>query len=281
MFKRILKLATALLLLTQLTLSFNAQANESLDKLLQLIGVDNQLVSMPGAVKMALTQINQKGSKITQAQYQTLIRLVDKYILAADIKAHLKTQLSQKLTNQEVNALIGWYSSDVGKRLIAAETHASTPAAFGEMQQQAQPLLGDVNRVGFSKKMESIIGSTDMMVEMQISTTMAVYAGIRAITQAKSAITIDALRAQINGQKPAMKAQLEQLVLLISTYTWKDIGWADLAKYEQHLNTPASRKFIKAASDALVSGFDLSIAKWSEQVAQSVKAQPKPTENVK
>ena len=278
MLKRSLKLISGLLLLAQFTFSFNAQANESIDKLLQLIAVDNQLVSMPGAIKMALSQVNQKGSKLTTAQYQSLIGLADQYILPSDIKAHIKTQLIKVLTEQDIKALIAWYSSDVGQRLIAAETQASTPEAFMQMQQQAQQILSDENRVGFSKKMEGIIGATDMMVEMQISTTMAVYAGIRAVTQAKSAISIAALRGQVNGQRAAMKSQLAQLVLLISTYTWKDISWSDLAKYEQHLNTPASAKFIKSASDALVSGFEMSIAKWAQEVTQMAKTQTKPVE---
>ncbi|MCJ8269439.1 MAG: DUF2059 domain-containing protein [Psychrosphaera sp.] len=268
MTKHSFKMAATLLLLAQCTFGFAAHAGDSVEKLLELSGGNKAIEAMPGAVKGGMMQAKQG---MPEPLFDKIVASVDSSIKPDVIKKTLKAAISKSMTDKEVAELLTWYESDLGKELVKAESVNNSPEAYVQMQQQAQKLFADAPRVAIAKRYDSLIGATDAMIDMQVSSGAAIYSAMAAIAKPDTAPDLSQFKSMIAAQMAPMRSQMESIVIMSFVYAHQTTDMAKLKKYEAFLNTPTAVKFNKIALKGMLGGFEKTIVTWAGTVAKMAK----------
>jgi hypothetical protein len=271
MVKSSFKVASLLFILAQCVFSFNAVANVSIDKLLTLSGIIEPIEGFPNMIKSSLEQAKQQGSPIPDAAFQTIMETTDKTIVPATIISDISAKVAKVVNAKDVEKLLLWYQSDVGKEITAAEIAGATPDAFAKMQQQAQQLMRDTKRVEFARKIDKLTGATDKMIELQVQAGTAVYAAMVTTMTPETPLDMAQYKTQITANMVPMRSNMENMVLISLVYAYQNIELEKLNKYHDFMADATTKKFSDAAISGLISGFEKSLGKWAGALVANLK----------
>jgi hypothetical protein len=242
-------------------LSYAEISDGSLNKILDLSGLAMQVDQFPGLIKAGMEHAKQQGTPIPDAEYDLMVISVDKAILPSEIIGIIKSSLKQSITEEEAKELLAWYESDLGKEITNAEENASTPEAYQQMMQAAPSLLENSERVEFSKRLDALMGATDMNMDIQKHSSIAVYSTIMTAIQPDTPINIEAFKAQMDAASAQTRAAIQQMVTVSFVYSYKNIEINKLNKYEAFLNKHATVKFNKVVIESINKGLESSVSK--------------------
>jgi hypothetical protein len=210
-----------------------AQASdETIDKVLELSGLVEQVSQIPGQIMMGMEQARLQGAAIPEDFHNAMLATVESSIAPSDIIEEIGNSLQQQISDSEAQDLLAWYQSDLGRKITAAEEKASSPDAFQQMVQEAQIHLANSERVKFAKTIDSLLGATDMAVGIQEYTGIAVYSAIMTAMQPGVPLNLDRLKAQISASSAQTRAALQQMIILNLVYAYRTIDTEELARYE-------------------------------------------------
>lgn len=269
------KMIQSALLLAAIFIPAFAQASPltagSLDKLLALSGLKKQIAQYPGLVRAGLEQARQEGASMPDAEFQELRNLTENAFRPSAILDTVGMEIKKNISESEAKDLFVWYESDLGKMFTRAEENASTPSAYQEMLKQAQVLFSDQSRVKLARRLDSLLNVTDVTLQLEENTTLAVFAVFATVAKPDQPVNIEALRAQLSAQEQQRRANAEQLVILSFLYAYKDINPADMEKYLKFLERPNTRKFNDSVMKGIKHGFNQSLEKMAKSLAILLK----------
>lgn len=266
------KLMLALVLLLASSLIHAAVSDETITRILDLSGLTEQVGQFPGLIKAGMEQARQQGANISDAQFSAMVSSVDRSILPSDTIESIKGSLRKSMTEAEASQLLSWYESDLGKEITRAEEKASSPEAYQQMMQGAQSLLADTERVNFAKRLDALVGATDMGLHLQEYSGIAVYSAVMAINQPGVPLNIEPFKAQMEAAGAQTRAAMEQMVIISYVYAYQGIEKDKLAKYEEFLNSPATTRFNKTVTNGISRGLEESVSRWAGELASVLQS---------
>lgn len=223
MIKRKTKLLLATFLCLFCSLSFASVSDNPIDKLLDLSGLTKQVREFPGLVKAGMEQARQQGTSIPEDLFSKMLKSADKSILPSEILDEIRSSLNKTISKDEAKKLLKWFESDLGKNITVAEKKASTPEAYQQMIGNAQALLTDSKRVEFAKRLDKLLGATDMTMNIQNYSGLAVFSAIMTAVTPDQPLNIEAYKSQMLAMEPQMRANIEQIVIISFIYSYKTI----------------------------------------------------------
>ncbi|PIE43031.1 MAG: hypothetical protein CSA50_07505 [Gammaproteobacteria bacterium] len=250
-------------------LASSKQSN--LDKLILLSGLPKQTNEFPELVKSSFKQGVQQGGSIPEDEMSLLLDSIDKAILPSVILNEVQLSLEKSLSNRDIETLLQWYESDIGERITKAEEKASTPQAYQDMIHSAQQLLANTKRVEVAKRLDNLLGTTDMTMEIQKFSSIAVYSAIMTTLTPDQELDLATYKAQMAKIEPQMRASIQQFVIVSFVYSYRSIDDGSLARYEQFLNRPVTKKFNSSVVAGLMSGLKKVLANWADDIAAFLK----------
>ncbi|HEY9147448.1 MAG TPA: DUF2059 domain-containing protein [Gammaproteobacteria bacterium] len=259
---------TATLLFTLLTCSIAAAelSDDSLDALMQLSGINQQVTEIPGGVVAGMQQSMQQGAPISQEQLDKIEQAILKSFQPAAISNTIADELKDALSEAEAQQLLKWFRSDLGKKITAAEEEASSAAAYQEKFAQAESLLSDEQRVQLARRIDRLVNLTDMTLEFQKGTAIAVFNSLSRAMNPGQPVNSEAFEAKLAENEAAMQQQIEQMVTLSILYNYRNISMDEMNKYMAFLEQPATRKF----NDNAINGMKLAIHRSVNEMAESM-----------
>lgn len=249
------------------SLSYADISDKSINKILDLSGLIMQVNQFPGLLKVGMEQAKQQGTPISDAEYNSMVMSVDESILPSDIIHKIRVSLKNSLSEAEAKQLLVWYESELGKEITTEEKNSSTPESYQLMMQSTSSLLENPERVAFAKRLDALIGATDMAMNIQEYSSIAIYSAIMTAIQPNSPPNLEPFKAQMDAESAQTRAALEQMVILSSVYSYQNIEIEKLNKYEAFLNEPATVKFNKVTTESMNMGIELSISKLADTLA--------------
>lgn len=265
------RLLFAVLISLFCSLSLASPKDSNLERLFLLSGITKQVGEFPGLVKAGFMQGVQQGASIPENEISLILDSADKTILPSVILDEIQLSLEKSLSNEDVETLLEWYESDIGKRITAAEEKASTPEAYQHMINSAQQLLANTKRVEVATRLDELLGATDITMEMQEFSGIAVYSAIMTAMAPDQELNIDAYKSQMAAMEHQMRANIQQLVIVSFVYSYQHIDDDSLAEYEDFLNRPITKKFNDSVIKGLNRGFEKVVASWANDLASILK----------
>ena len=240
-----------------------------IDRLLKLSGIAAHVEQFPELIKQGMREARLTGELISERDLSTLLIRTDDTILPEEIIAEVRAELKQTLTAQDVDRLLAWYRSDLGREITKLEEQAGSPEAFEEMARQAPQLLDDEERVGFARRVDRIVGATDLTMSIHEYTGIAVFSALTLALRPNTAFEeIRQFREQMAELRPQMREPTERMVIVSFVYTYLPLEAEELDEFERFLNRPGTTRFNQTVVRGLGRGLGLSIDRWADALAK-------------
>lgn len=245
-------------------------SNASLHKLLVLSGIDEQSKEIPASVQANFERLRQQVKQQTAAGNKPSLSDDDLKAMehiavrAFDPEGFIRataTQVRRSVSEQDARAMLVWYDSRIGKKINKAEEDASTPEAYRKIVASARQLLADKPRVRFAREMDKLLHETDTMAELQENTTVAMAVAFWTARHPDQPAPIKAIKQKIEASLKQARPRIEQMTIISSVYTYRNIDMASLHKYLAFLKTPAAMRFDNSQIIGLEAGAGQAIGK--------------------
>ncbi len=248
-------------------------SDASLDKLMEVSGLREQMAEIPGMILAGVEQSSNQGTEIPESMLARLYRSIDESFAPEEVLHFVKQELKKSITEEQLTGLLQWYESETGKRIVKAEIDASSPAAYMEMNRIGKSLFENEQRVIMAQTIATQAKSTDLVMELQLNTAIAVYAAITMALKPDEKVDLEAFRQQMTSQDELMRDNIEQFVILTLLYSYKDIDAASMEKYLQFLSKADTVQFNDSVNAGLIKGLNNAIAKMAQSLYDSYKNQ--------
>lgn len=243
----------------------------SIDRLLKVSGLTKQTSELPGLFKASLEPMMQQNIPLTPDDFREIEIIIGKTVLPEEILTEIRTRLAADLSDLEVQRLLSWYESDLGRKITEAEEKSSTPEAIQATLGQTIEADSDRKRIALVQKIEAIINSADKAMEMQKKTALAFFRVITIAISPFEEVDTKGFEANLDAQNSNMRTQVNELVIKTFLYAFRDFEINDLEKYSAFLERPESVKFTISASEALLQGIDNCLGKMPPLVRVTFK----------
>lgn len=239
---------------------------DSFDKVMALSGLNKQVAEFPGMVLAGMEQAKQRESSISDAILKDMQEPIKVAFRPSKILKTIGKEIRRNVTESEAKDLLVWYESDAGRKITKAEENASSAAAYQEMLGEAQSLLANKKRVDFAKQIDRLVNATNLSMELQENTGIAVFSAVSTAMNPNQPVNIDAFKSQMSAQKQQMRGNIEPLVTLSLVYSYKNIDEATLEKYIKFLERPNTKKF----NDKIIKSMKLALNQSVDAMAKSL-----------
>ncbi len=229
-----------------------AEGNEkNVNKLLDLSGITKQIREFPSLVKSGVEQSRKQGTPIPDSLYQSMHMAVDDSIDPRTMVKGVVNGLLNNLNEKEIQHLLSWYESELGRKITLLEEKSSTQAAYQEMMLMSESLLADSNHVKFAKKLDKLVGATDFSMKLQENTQIAVLSSVFKALNPHQSFDLDIFKSQMSKQHKQIRANIEQIVIVSFTYTYRNLNQEEIDEYTTLLESSSAIKFNKSTMNSI------------------------------
>jgi hypothetical protein len=242
------------------------------DQLLKLSGIDKRVGEMSGLVLMGFQQAAKEDNlkNIDQKAIDAISSGILKAFDGKALRATLAREVAAGLTDQDIDQLLTWYSSDTGRTITSEEEQAATPDAYMKMMQNAETLLKDEASVSFAKKFDQKFGVSEWNLRMVENAGKASYIAAHMASSPGLAVDLRSYNNYIQAKRPALIQSIKRDILLSFAYSYRNVSDPDLASYMRFMDTPEAVKFTKTYMKALESAFDQALGKLSDEITSAL-----------
>lgn len=278
--KKLLLIAT-LLVVTAVSVPAGAAeiSDASLHRLLVLSGIQDLVNQFPSMLRLRMEQARQRDrfvhgqASMSEGDYRELEDTMVDAFKPAGILKRIGDEVKKSISEQDAEAMLAWYDSDLGKRIGKAEDESSTPEAYRDMTRSGHSLLADKKRVVFAMDLDKLLHMTDMSTKFQTNAAVAVFVAFSTEKNAHRPANLQAFKKRIAAGLEKKRYRIKNGVILSTVYTYRKIDMANLDKYRDFLKSPASQRFNKALMAGLDVGMNRAIEHMSRSVESLVKQQ--------
>lgn len=247
--------------------SHGSVSDQSLVKILMLSGLTDQIEQFPELIKLGMQEMKDQGSTLSDSAYALVIASIDQTILPSEINSTVKDALRDDLSKKDAKQLLKWYESDLGKKITYVEASNSSADAYNKMLASEAELLANTDRLAFAKRFDELLGATDMNIELQKHSSVAIFSALMTAAQPDKVVDISPFIDQIDALSEQSRAIVEKDVILSFIYAYQDIKMNNLEQYETFLNETSTKKFNNIVRKSMSVAIEKSISKWATSLA--------------
>jgi len=191
-------------------------------------------------------------------------------IKPSDILFEIAVSITKVMEESELQEMLVWYRSDLGKRITREEELASTPEALKIIERERKYLLDDFQRADFARSIEKLYNATEFSMQIQEQVAMASFSATAAFEDPTNIIDPELFRSQVRANLEKQRPQLKEMIVASLIYSHRNIGLRDLIKYEMFLTSDAAVKFTGLTTVALGVGLNKAMERWASDVQQEL-----------
>jgi hypothetical protein len=280
--KKLLSIATLLAtLLTATAFSGTAGAagisHASLDKLLQLSGINDLVAEFPVLLRLRIAQARQRDRfahsqpSMSDDEYRQLEHTMLAAFKPAGILKAIGKQVSQSVSEQDAGKMLAWYGSALGRKIGKAEEASVTPEAMQDMAASAHRLLADKPRVIYALELDKLLHMTDMSMRFQANAAVAMFVAFSTKKNTHRPANPTAFRKRIAASLQRQRPLIRRAVIISTVYTYRNIDMKDLEAYRTFLGLPSALRLNRALMAGMDAGMDQAIDRMSRAVESLFK----------
>ncbi len=263
MTRRVIKFFAVIILSAHCGAGFAQPSSDDIDRILVLSGFTTSMSNLPGIVRLGLEKEIGGDSGLSDGNLKAILQRVDETFVVSEIVEEVRRPLKESLTQQEVEHLLAWYESDLGKKITAMEEHASTPESYSLIIQQSHSLLARTERVELARRIDEILGVTDTAMEIQENTAVATFSGVAIVMRPETELEeIEIFKKFLATNRPQILVQTVKSVLAQMVFMHLNLDAGEHERYEAFLNLPRTRKFNDIVLSGLTRGLERSTARF-------------------
>lgn len=255
--RRLFSLLAAIFCLIALPVSAKDKPDFALvDELIRVAGMDVTFSATRNAIGNAPKDHPNMGSPDSETFLNAYKKSANSAFDPAVIRKLVRQALRKRLSDDVLQASIGFYSSQLGRRLVALEKEAQSHQMSLWVMKNRNELIRKLNDDPQRKQiMNSIM---EGMSAMQMSETLvanlmySTVAGMVGGGKLPPTLSDDQILAIVKSQMPRLRAELETTLSAAYYVTYQSVELAELSKYKDYLLSDSGRKTYTIFIQALV-----------------------------
>jgi len=259
------------LLLAVLPNTVQANQDEQLERLLQVSGTIEQVREWPGITKAGFEQGLRENNRIPEDVVKLMLASADKHLDPEVILLAVRASVGEHVNARSMAFLLDWYNSDTGKRITNAEKASSTAEAYERFTVQMPMLLHNRPRAASARRIDKLVSATDMAMEMQSYTGVALYSAMMTAIAPDRPLDLDSYREMSSLMRTEARKNTEQFVLASLVYSYLAVDDESLREYEKFLAHPTTRRFNMRAFEGIAQGTQQVMTAWSHDIANILR----------
>lgn len=237
------------------------------ERLLDLSGLTLQLSEIVQQTKVGLEDAASEVG-LPSASLDVMRTALNDVLDPAALLSAIDYELQTRLSAADIEQLLLWYESGVGRRITQAEERASTADAQLEIKEQSAALMRDFRRVAYAIQLDQLLGTTDFAMSQAVNVSLISLTAIMSTANPNARVNLDVVRAGMGPYEREVRPTLEKLTVLSYVYAYRDLSFSDLELYQEFLSTPESTKFHAIIEQTVDSQFELAAERLAERIAE-------------
>lgn len=226
--------------------------DETLNSLIILSRVEDQLDQYPGITKQGFRDSAMGQMKNANVVFGAFDDAVDQELRPADLLATLKNNLKSQLTEAQAQETIDWLTTDLGQKILEAEIEASQVSSPQQIQNAAQDLIQDKEGMMIAAEINKAINGTFLMMSLQEKSMSSSMKALEKLQPEDQRMTDKEIDEIVNVQLSQSLNQIDQIMVLTFAYTYRDISGDEKMEYLKFLLSPTGQKFSEITNISLI-----------------------------
>ena len=192
----------------------------------------------------------------------------DASVMLETIKEHINSHM----TSSELDSVLAWFDSDLGRKINKAEEDASSAEAYSQARQvsaglQSQPqdplrkqLISEIDRASHLSEV-----TTGMKMSMIINMTEA-----RPSASSNRDSYKEEMISQIKDRRGLIQENTTREVMARLLFAYRSMSDNELKQYLNFLNSEAGKKYADTIAEALLSAVENSNKQWARNVGDTM-----------
>ena len=230
----------------------SAQAAPDAASVLEASPIDDIVEQYPAMLSQGIREGLKQRGQVPPMVADTVGYVVSSSFSADKIEQQIITDLQAQLTDEQLQAVSGWYQTPVARKISSAEIAASAPEAWPQIQASA-PELNRKYKGTPKAEMFDRFDRAARATESAVDTTIAVQLGLATAMSALSSESMhyEQLERRIENQRGMLRGVVGQQVYDSYLYTYDKISAQELALYLDFLESPAGKQFSQVVTSSI------------------------------
>jgi|GEM_PF-972018 len=253
------------------------QANlDDIRTYMELSGFTAALNAVPQQIN-AMGQQMQLTAKNPEASTQVVSTLLNSWQSDA-IVSEVAHYIQQELTAKQLSQLLDWLATDLSKRIKFAEEQANRASFQQDFLHFSADIQSNPPAADSIEAVRQLVESTKMVENMskmvsQIAHKVA-FAMLETQPEAVQAAKTQEINQQLANMETMIRPGLEQQMMMVSLYLYRDISNQDLAAYARFYQTELGQLELEVLSGAMVNSMSAWAEKFSRQMLELNENKP-------
>jgi hypothetical protein len=176
-------------------------------------------------------------------------------------------EMKAQLQPAEAQEILAWFASPLGRNFTALVIAAGQPEEQAKLQQFAQAISNNPPPEDRLALMESLQtcqrlteGSTQLLLNMNSASAIAL------LDNPLDENAVRSVRGSLEEERPRLTGEVGALMLVLLTYSYRDVSNEDVQKYVAFCNSPAGASYYRT----MVSAFDRALRNAQANLAQEL-----------
>ena len=248
-----------------------------LDRLYLKSGLADLVEQIPAGVQAGFAQAfgEDAGGQLTSRQRKIILTRIPLAYPTEDMRTGIMEVLAAELTAADVDTVLVWLDSPLGRKCTALESAAAAPEAIAAMQayaeelQQSPPAPGRVALLG---DLAEAVKAAENAVEVVMNTQLAVAAGMSAVLPEEQRKPPEVIRNQLEQYRPQITAAMQHQTALAFLYTYQSLSEDEIRQYLDFARSEEGVRYHTAASDGIGQALTAGSLKLGGMIAEIIQA---------
>ncbi len=246
-------IAATVLLCSAVCLAQEGKADKKLvDQLMQKSGLNKQIEQFPVMIQADIIRSNQEaGNKMSAADLNNLVRMVAESFNATTLKDTVSRHIREKLSENDMSAVLKWLTSPLGKKITKLEEEASGPEADKKIQEMSAEVKKNPDRAALLSKLDNAVKATDVGVNITINLQVAFILAVTSGMPAEERPSVDDILREVSKGREQLQKTVRQETLEGFFYTYRSLSDAQIKEYIAFAESDPGKRYHAVSSEGL------------------------------
>ncbi|WP_052691932.1 hypothetical protein [Teredinibacter purpureus] len=217
------------------------------DELMERSGVNAQIVQIPEKVLADAEDQLRRGIVAVDDIRAILIQTFNPSDLRTDARAYM----AENLDANEVESILAWLNSDIGKKVSALEKAGRVNAKHQDVMESYRKLKKNKQRLELVHQLDDAMQSTASSVDMALATQRSLLTALIPGMPETKVITEDEIRAKIEEIRPKMLPKYKRMVEASSLHSYQSLTDGEMQAYIAFSKSEAAQHYYQVMSKSL------------------------------
>ncbi|WP_417594853.1 DUF2059 domain-containing protein [Oceanospirillum sp.] len=247
-----------------------APSDRDITQLLDISGVSAQISEFPLAIKEGIADAVDAGRISSDSAFKVQQQIdlsLNEAVILSDISQSLKTEMSAT----EVDELLTWFDSELGRRVTSEEAKASDADSQALMMAHVQSLMQDQSRMAQAAQINKEAGVTEITLEMQKQVASAIFVVLQRSSGEGGDIDLDGFHRQLMMSESDTRQQVDQMVTIALAFTYRNLDQNTLQSYIGFLSQPTTQKFNRTVQQSINNSIEQVVRQWAANLSVAAR----------